>query len=186
MIVTNHNLKTLDDKKLVSDYLTTQNEQAFSSLYNSKTPRLYKTALRLTQNEGQAQEIIQQMWVVAIRKLDHFEWRSELTTWLTAILFNLYRTLRKREEKMTELAPNHVAEMEVIKPNKDLSMDLESAISQLPPGYRQSIILHDIEGFKHREIAELLDISEGTSKSQLFYARKAIREYLDDNISNHE
>ncbi len=176
----------MDDRKLVSDYLNTQSEHAFLSLYNSKTPRLYKTALRLTQNEGQAQEIIQQMWVIAIRKLDEFEWRSELSTWLTAILFNLYRTLRKREEKMTELTSDHAAEMEVIKSTTDLSMDLESAISQLPPGYRQSIILHDIEGFKHREIAELLDISEGTSKSQLFYARKAIREYLDEKNSNHE
>ena len=58
--------------------------------------------------------------------------------------------------------------------------DLEKAINSLPPGYRQVIILHDIEGYKHREIAELLNIEEGTSKSQLHHARMAMRNFFND------
>lgn len=61
------------------------------------------------------------------------------------------------------------------------SIDLDNGIAKLPPGYRQIIVLHDVEGYKHKEIAELLDITEGTSKSQLFYARKALREYLSED-----
>lgn len=170
----------MDDRKLVADYLNTRSEKAFLRLYHSKTPRLYKTALRLTQDVELSQEIIQQMWVIAIRKLADFEWRSELLTWLTRILINLYRTIRRGKERLTNLSPQHVELATEIEMAVDLSIDLEAAISQLPPGYRQIIILYDIEGYKHREIAELLDISEGTSKSQLFYARKSIREYLSD------
>ncbi len=171
----------MDDRKLVTDYLNTKSEGSFLKLYHSKTPRLYKTALRLTQDVELSQEIVQQMWIVAIRKLPDFEWRSELMNWLTAILFNLYRTARRSRERLSELSPRHIELATEKELAVDLSIDLESAISQLPPGYRQIIILYDIEGYKHREVAELLDISEGTSKSQLFYARKAIREYLSDN-----
>ena len=62
-------------------------------------------------------------------------------------------------------------------------MDLENAINSLPPGYRQAIELYDIQGYTHQEISQLTEVSEGTSKSQLFMARRAMRNYLNDK--NH-
>ncbi len=172
----------MDDRKLVNEFLTSRSENAFLNLYRSKTPHLYRMALRLTQDEYQSEELVQEMWVVAIRKLEHFEWRSELKTWLIGILINLSRS--KRKEK--ELAMDITEEMK-LEASSEMSFasahDLENGIAELPPGYRQVIILHDIEGYKHKEIAELLDITEGTSKSQLFYARKALREYLSEDTS---
>lgn len=173
----------MDDRKLVNDFLHSKSEKAFRALYKSKTPHLYRMALRLTQNDTLSEELIQETWMVAIRKLAEFEWRSELKTWLMGILINLSRKKRKDTESIDAIdeAVLSKAEPLIDKSWSITSMDLESGISKLPPGYRQIIVLHDIEGYKHKEIAELLDISEGTSKSQLFYARKALREYLSED-----
>jgi RNA polymerase sigma factor (sigma-70 family) len=173
----------MDDRKLVNDFLHSRSEKAFRTLYRSKTPHLYRMALRLTQNDTLSEELIQETWMVAIRKLAEFEWRSELKTWLVGILINLSRKKRKETESLEALEE---AELTQASPIVDeswsiTSMDLEAGIAKLPPGYRQIIVLHDIEGYKHKEIAELLDITEGTSKSQLFYARKALREYLSED-----
>ena len=119
------------------------------------------------------------MWCIAIRKLAEFQWRSELKTWLTGILINLSREKRKEEEKEMNLHNTLITEAEKpLEPSVFDVHDLEKAISELPPGYRQVVILHDVEGYTHQEIAELLDIAEGTSKSQLYHARKTLREYL--------
>ena len=173
----------MDDQQLVKDFLKSRSEKAFHKLYQAKTPRLYQVALRLTAHDQyQAEELIQEMWVIAIRKLEGFEWRSELRTWLTGILINLSRTLRKQQEK--ERIMEQTFETEITDPPIYDVMDLEKAISELPAGYKQVIILHDIEGYKHREIAEIMDISEGTSKSQLFHARKAMRYLLTEKATS--
>lgn len=152
---------------------------AFLALYRAKTPHLYQMALRLTQDEHQAQDLIQEMWVVAVLKLADFEWRSALKTWLTGILINLFRDKRKKADREVPLEESLLDIQESTFEAAFLTAnDLERAIATLPPGYRQIIILHDIEGYKHREIAELLDVTEGTSKSQLFHARKALRAFL--------
>ncbi|MEP1033288.1 RNA polymerase sigma factor [Ekhidna sp.] len=166
----------MKDQLLVSNFLKNRSEKSFQALYRAKTPQIYQVALRLSQDDVIARELVQQMWIIAISKIDGFEWRSELKTWLIGILFNLYRALRKKQEreiKLTETTTNSTAY-----PVINDKIDLEEAIAQLPPGYRQILILHDIEGYKHREIAEILDITEGTSKSQLSHARKSMREFL--------
>ena len=175
----------MEDRRLVQDFLNKRDQTAFLKLYRSKTPHLYQMALRLTQDEFQSQELVQEMWIIAIRKLSQFKWRSELKTWLTSILINLYRSMRKKNEKEITVNALQLSEAESKAQiwNESIN-DLEKAIALLPPGYRQTIVLHDIEGYKHKEIAEILDITEGTSKSQLFHARKALRKYLsEDNIN---
>ncbi|MEP1095432.1 MAG: RNA polymerase sigma factor [Cyclobacteriaceae bacterium] len=172
----------MEDQKLVHEFLKSRSESAFLELYRSKTPHLYRMALRLTQDEYQSEELIQEMWVIAIRKLADFEWRSELKTWLIGILINLSRSKRKEKELSIEVTAE-MAQEASMEMSFASAHDLENGISDLPPGYRQIIILHDIEGYKHKEIADLLDITEGTSKSQLFYARKALREYLSEDTS---
>jgi RNA polymerase sigma factor (sigma-70 family) len=169
----------MDDRTLVDRFLKKRSEREFQKLYLANTPRLYMTALRLTgHDQREAEELIQEMWCIAIRKLETFQWKSELKTWLTGILINLFRSRRRKMEKEELLAED--AHMDTEEELHDIPtvIDLENAISQLPPGYRQIVILHDIEGYKHREIASILDITEGTSKSQLFHARKALRVYL--------
>ena len=139
-------------------------------------------ALRLTaNNQFDAEEILQEMWVIAIKKLPHFEWRSKLSTWLTGILINIWREKRRTiEREMTALSTFEMRSETSIAEDEFTKYDLEKAINSLPPGYRQVIILHDIEGYKHREIAELLNIEEGTSKSQLHHARMAMRNFFND------
>ena len=172
----------MSDRELVDEFLKNRSEKAFSNLYRTNTPRLYQMALRLTtHNQHLAEELIQEMWFVAIKKIVDFEWRSELTTWLTGILINLSREKRKQARKEIELHETlSVAVEEPLEEVLFTTDDLEKAIALLSPGYRQVILLHDIEGYKHKQIAELLDVNEGTSKSQLFHARKVLRIYLKE------
>lgn len=174
----------MDDKQLVDRYLKSRSEKAFKALYRSKTPRLYQLALRLcAQDQHKAEELIQEMWVIAIKKLAQFEWRSEFKTWLTGILINVSRDKRKKAER--EMNARQSVAQEQAKAFElpfFTKYDLEKAISNLPGGFRQIIILFAIEGYKHKEIAELLDISEGTSKSQLFHAKKALRSLLSEEV----
>ena len=167
-----------EDRQLVEDFLKFRSQQAFSRLYRAKTPHLYQMALRLTgQSSYEAEELIQQMWIVAIRRLEIFEWRSTLKTWLTGILINLNReVLNKLVSK--KKAEEGLETVQQVSHNTQSIYDLELALSTLAKGYRQVIILHDIEGYTHKEISAWLGISEGTSKSQLFQARKAMREAL--------
>lgn len=170
----------MSDRRLVDEFLKSRSERAFTSLYRAKTPRLYQMALRLTaHNRHQAEELIQEMWLIAIKKLAHFEWRSELMTWLTGILINLSKREKKQNTREMVSRETWVGDLdEEDHEPRFTTDDLENAMDQLPPGYRQVIILHDIEGYKHKEIAAMLDLNEGTSKSQLHHARKALRLYL--------
>jgi len=166
------------DQELVKDFLSSRSDAAFRKLYREKPPHLYQMALRLTShNTFEADELIQTMWITAIRKLDGFQWKSSLKTWLTGILINLNRDeLRKvtTQQKLSE-------QLETVsrqRPATHSGYDIETALSRIALGYRKVIILHDLEGYQHKEIAALLNINEGTSKSQLFQARKALREQL--------
>jgi len=172
----------MKDKHLVDEFLKHRSEKAFSTLYGAKTPRLYQMALRLTRhNQHRAEELIQEMWFIAIKKLPSFEWRSELMTWLTGILINLSR--RENKENARGIASHETLVADWEEENEETLFttdDLEHAMAKLSPGYRQVVILHDIEGYEHKEIAVLLNLNEGTSKSQLHHARKALRLYLKE------
>jgi RNA polymerase sigma-70 factor (ECF subfamily) len=172
----------MNDRQLVNNFLDHRDEKAFRALYKSKTPHLYKMAFRLTQNKSLADDLIQEMWIIAIKKLDKFQWRSALKTWLTGILLNLFRSRWKNPEKEVNLEVDTQRMETNIESRLIDTFDLETAIAKLPPGYRQIIILHDIEGYTHHEIAHLLGIKEGTSKSQLFHARKTLRKYLNEDF----
>lgn len=166
------------DQELVRDFLETQSERAFRKLYREKTPHLYQMALRLTAfNEFEADDLVQKMWITAIRKLNGFTWKSTLKTWLTGILINLNRDELKKEASKKKVADTLTAQTRVSTTSIS-EYDVEKALSNIPLGYRKVIILHDLEGYQHKEIAALLNINEGTSKSQLFQARKALRQQL--------
>lgn len=168
----------MKDRELVSEFLHNPTSDAFGKLYDAKTPVLYRLALRLTAyHEADAQDLIQEMWLIAIRKLARFRWESELKTWLTSILLNLFRE-NLRKNVFDSLPDDYESENEVLVEPMYSKDELEDAIKQLPDGYRSVLVLHDVENYRHQEIAIMLNINEGTSKSQLYHARKALRKSL--------
>jgi RNA polymerase sigma-70 factor (ECF subfamily) len=168
-----------DDRALAEALLSHGEERAFRELYRRHTPALYQVTLRLLGgSEADAQDVVQETWVRASLKLDGFRWESSLRTWLTGIAINRARELLRRRSRRPTVGLDAVPEPSAPPPPQLLRMDLERAIATLPDGSRMVLVLHDIEGFTHEEIGHRLGISPGTSKSQLFAARRALRTRL--------
>ncbi|HVE77527.1 MAG TPA: RNA polymerase sigma factor [Gemmatimonadaceae bacterium] len=152
---------------------------AFRALYRRHSPALYGTAFRLVGHAADAEDAVHDTWARAVEGLPRFEWRSSLRTWLTGILLNRLRELDRQGRDMLPLDEAALApEPPVVLPRGVDPMDLDAAIAALPPGYRRVLVLHDVEGFTHEDIARLLDIDPGTSKSQLSRARRRLRRAL--------
>jgi len=169
-----------DDRELVDRFLASHDEGAFRELYRAHAPRLYRLALRLTRGvESEAQDLVQETWMRATAKLRHFRWQAKLSTWLGSIVINAHReSLRRQAGEAKRIADARTRLSVVGAATRDVSPDLERAIADLPDGQREVLVLHDIEGYTHHEIAELLGVAEGTSKSQLSRARDAMRTWL--------
>ena len=165
------------DRALVQEYLSRLNEQSFRELYRRHSPAMYALALRLSDTEADAEDALQETWIRACNLFSTFEWKSTLRTWLIGILINCVREVRrKRERRSEESLPCELSpEMFV---NEQSAGNLEQAIRNLPSGYRQVLVLHDVEGYTHEEIGRMLEINAGTSKSQLHHARKFVRTLL--------
>jgi len=171
---------TSQDRALVDRFLRDRSESAFRALYHRHAPRLYQLALRLAGwREDEAAEILQDSWVRATRKLPEFRWESALATWLAGIVVN--RSREARRERTGGPIPLETLGAEPPGPSagSETRLDLERAVASLPEGYRRVLILHDIEGYTHPEIGGVLGIEVGTSKSQLFEARRALRRRLE-------
>jgi RNA polymerase sigma-70 factor (ECF subfamily) len=146
-------------------------EAAFLSLYRQHTPRLFAVVVRLLGRRADAEDAVQEAWLRAIRGLRSFRGDSSFLTWLTGIGIRCALEMMRRRGPEDPSAPPEAAAT----PASDLAIDLERAIAGLPDGYRIVLVLHDVEGFTHDEIARLIDVEPGTSKSQLFHARRALR-----------
>jgi RNA polymerase sigma-70 factor (ECF subfamily) len=159
---------------------------AFEELYRTHAGRLYSVALRLVRNPADAEDLLQEIFLAAHRKLDTFRGESALGTWLYRLATNLCldhlrsRTGRSRqvtdsiddEQGLFDIASSTLAAQTVTK------MDLERALARLPEGCRAAFVLHDVEGLEHREVAQILGVAEGTSKSQVHKARLKLRAIL--------
>jgi RNA polymerase sigma-70 factor (ECF subfamily) len=159
---------------------------AFEELYRQHARRLYGLVLRMVGSPEEAEDLLQEVFLQAYRKLAGFRGESALGTWLYRLAMNLCLDhLRGRQAKMTratesldhEDAAEPAAPAPVVPPAIS-RMDLERAIEKLPAGSRAAFLLHDVEGFEHREIAEILGVTEGTSKSQVHKARMKLRTLL--------
>ena len=166
-----------EDRDLAAAVAGSGDEAAFRALYRRHTPALYRLALRLGGGDGPwAEELVQRAWIKAVEGLRSFGWRSSLSTWLGGIAINCARELW-REARTRGEAP--LEEMPAALPRgADERMDLERALERLPDGYRRVFVLHDVEGYTHEEIGDLLGIETGTSKSQLARARQRLRTAL--------
>jgi RNA polymerase sigma-70 factor (ECF subfamily) len=161
------------DEVLVRKYLRRRDERSFRELYRRHAPSIYALALRLSASEADAHDATQETWLRGCSALPAFEWRSTLRTWLSGILINCVREQSRKREREQQA---HLAEdwIETVADSSG-ALNLEQTIAQLPDGYRHVLTLHDVEGHTHEEISRLLNISVGTSKSQLHHARRAVR-----------
>jgi len=164
------------DRALLERVIASGDEAAFRDLYRRHTPALYRVAVRLTEDrDGSAEDLVHDTWLRASDRWSEFAWRSSLRTWLTGILLNRIREARRAWDRAGGEA---FAEPAQEPAPLDLGLDLADALARLPAGYRAAVVLHDVEGYQHDEIADLLGIEIGTSKSQLSRARRALRGWL--------
>jgi RNA polymerase sigma-70 factor (ECF subfamily) len=159
---------------------------AFEELYRQHARRLFSLVVRMIGSVDDAEDLLQEVFLQAHRKLSGFRGDSALGTWLYRLTMNhCLDHLRARQVRMnraTESLDEEGAEEPIapapVVPAAVSRLDLERAIKMLPAGARAAFLLHDVEGFEHREIAQILGISEGTSKSQVHKARMKLRMIL--------
>lgn len=148
---------------------------AFAALYRRHTPRLYAVVLRMLAQRADAEDAVQESWLRALRALATFRGDSSFATWLTGIGVRCALESLRRRGRLSLPADVEPAAPPVA---PHLTMDVARALESLPDGYRAVLVLHDIEGYTHQEIGELLGVDAGTSKSQLFHARRRLRGLL--------
>ncbi len=166
--------------------LTERDQQRFHELYRRYYPRVYSTCLRMTRNVGESEDLTQEIFIHLFRTVETFRGDSAFTTWLHRVTVNhVLMHLRKckhRAERTTENGelPVYIA-TGTRDPRRMRIVDrilLSEVFAKLPEGYRQAIILYDVEGLEHSEIAKKRGKSVGTSKSQLHKARVMLRELI--------
>jgi RNA polymerase sigma-70 factor, ECF subfamily len=165
------------DLALIDALMVDKDERAFRELYRRHTPRLYQFVLRLLGgSEADAQDVVQQSWVIAVERVAQFRREARFDSWLLGIGLNMARTLLRTRGRWDELGAAPEPATAAVSCSERI--DLERAIAMLPDGYRILLVLHDVEGYTHEDIAHQLGISPGTSKSQLSRARRTMRKLL--------
>ena len=153
------------------------------ALYDAHVDRVYRLAYRLAGDDELARDFTQETFIRAFQRLDTFRGESRFSTWLHAIatsvaLNGLRKTKRFRTQTTLDEAEGMTSGARSAEP--DLKVRLHAAIDALPDRYRVVVVMHDVEGYTHEEIAETLGVEVGTSKAQLSRARAKLRETLAD------
>jgi RNA polymerase sigma-70 factor, ECF subfamily len=159
---------------------------AFEEIYRAHAGRLYSVAVRMLGNPTDAEDMLQEVFLTAHRKLDGFRGESSLGTWLYRLATNLcldhLRSRAGRNRQLTDALDEEPvladARTRGLADRAVSRLDLERALEKLPDGCRAAFVLHDIEGLEHQEVARALGIAEGTSKSQVHKARLRLRGLL--------
>lgn len=153
-------------------------------LYDKYRRAMYTLAYRIMGDFDDANDVLQDAFVKIFRGLPSFRGESTLGAWIkTIVVRTAYSKLRK-EKRFFEPVENVAASMTIDWGHRLDADYLEKAIMSLPEGYRSVFILIEVEGYSHKEVAALLDISEGTSKSQLFYAKRKLRDMLKGHVKS--
>ncbi|MBX3290657.1 MAG: RNA polymerase sigma factor [Acidobacteria bacterium] len=159
---------------------------AFEEIYQRHHRRVYSICLRMLQNAYEAEDLTQDVFIQLYRKIGSFRGDSAFTTWLHRMTVNqVLMHFRKRNVKYEKTTEEGETPDQIVTGTSDPErmrivdkIALESAIEQLPDGYKNVFLLHDVEGFEHEEVARILGCSVGTSKSQLHKARLKLRKLL--------
>ena len=163
----------------------------FERLYQMHGRRVYRLCQHMIWDKSEAEDLTQEVFVQLLRKIDTFRGESAFTTWLYRLTVNVVLLrLRKKRRIESPLGEGDELGEPSAHPPEELGdpgtaprdaiarLDLERAMAQLPPGFSQVLSLHDVEGYAHTEIAQMIGISVGTSKSQLHKARRRLRDLL--------
>jgi len=166
---------------------------AFEQLYRLHSRRVYALCLRMVGNTAEAEDLAQEAFLQLFRKIHTFRGESAFSTWLHRLAVNVVlMKLRKKTLPETSLEETTEPDEETGGPRRDIGgpdvlltgsidrVNLERAVEQLPPGYKTVFVLHDVQGYEHNEIAEIMGCSIGNSKSQLHKARMRLRELLQE------
>lgn len=177
------NWTEVSDRLLVTAVLEDGDDQAFRELYRRYTPRLFRLVINVLDGQDhEAEDVVQETWLRAAAALRTFRWGSSLSTWLSAIAINRAReVLRSRKRFLGRLPADDLIPAAPVSLSERI--DLQRAVSRLPAGYRSIYELFDVQGYSHEEIAARLGIAPGTSKSQLFHARRSLRAFLEPALA---
>lgn len=161
------------------------NDLAAFNIYNKYSKAMYNTAIRISGNTESAQDMVQEAFVKAFKKIDTLKNPKTFPGWLKQIVVNTaLEQARKKKRWFETLAQDYTMEEEVIDERLITDQDLHRAIKTLPDGCRTVLSLHLFEEMKHAEIAKALDISESTSKTQYRHAKKLLKEKLAHHYAN--
>jgi RNA polymerase sigma-70 factor (ECF subfamily) len=168
---------------------------AFEFLYQLHGRRVYALCLRMVNNPADAEDLMQEAFLQLFRKIGTFRGESAFSTWLHRMTVNVVlMRLRKKTLPVASLEETTDPDDETGGPRKDIGapdlrlsgavdrVNLERSVEKLPPGYRTVFVLHDVQGYEHNEIADIMGCSVGNSKSQLHKARTRLRNLLQEEV----
>jgi len=167
-------------------------EEAFAALFEMHKRRVYSLCLRMTGNTAEAEDLTQEAFLQLFRKISTFRGESAFSTWLHRLAVNVV-LMHLRRKGLQQVSLDEVDSCQDEPVKRDYGdndrrlmgsvdrISLSRAIADLPPGYRTVFVLHDVEGYEHNEIAEIMNCSVGNSKSQLHKARMKLRDWLRQN-----
>ena len=168
---------------------------AFESLYRAHSRRVYALCLRMARNPVEAEDLTQEAFLQMYRKIQTFRGESSFSTWLHRVTVNVVlMKLRRKRYNEVSIEESTERDEESFTPRGEFGqtdvrlsgsidrINLQRAIEQLPRGFKSIFILHDIQGYKHNEIGEILGCSAGNSKSQLHKARMRLRALLKRGV----
>jgi RNA polymerase sigma-70 factor (ECF subfamily) len=167
---------------------------AFERLYQLHSRRVYALCLRMVGNTAEAEDLSQEAFLQLFRKIHTFRGESAFSTWLHRLAVNVV-LMKLRKKTIAEDSLEEITEPdeETGGPRRDIGgpdvlltgsidrVNLQRAVEQLPPGYKSVFVLHDVQGYEHNEIAEIMGCSIGNSKSQLHKARMRLRDLLQES-----
>ena len=198
--ITNLHQKSSDKKMLTRDpklkideaHLIQQCQQgnldAFKSLYELHKHRIYNIAYRIHGDHEDAQDSVQDAFVVIYKKINSFRGDSAFSTWFYRIVVNTclnnIRKSKTKKDRVDLCDSDYLAAEAIYDKNQPLEVILDEEIQNLPPGYRAIFVLYEIEGFSHQEISKMLNKSVGTSKSQLHRAEQLLQKRLKPYLAH--
>jgi len=153
-------------------------EGAFEVLYREEVGRVYALCRRMARDAREAERLTQDTFVRAWQALGQFKGDSRFSTWLFRIAVNVVLASRRSDARLGAHVSSEAPSLGVARPAYEDRMDLDAAIRALPDRARAVLVLHDVEGYRHVEIGEMLGIATGTSKAHLHRARQLLREML--------
>lgn len=170
--------QTEHEDKILIDGCIKHNRKEQFALFNKYKNKLYTVAVRIMGSFEEAEDVLQEAFIIVFKNLESFRYESSLYSWMRTILVNTAIRTLKRNQRLIFMDENHIPLPKVEWKDNFTSESLNNAIAELPASARTVFVLVEIEGYKHQEVAELLNVDLGTSKSQLFYAKKLLKKKL--------